>query len=79
MARKSKLLSALDAHKGRNFELERQKKLQKAAEKKKKKRKEEEEEEEEKQRSKPETEENSNRADVRKLNVCVDQTQSLGL
>ena len=77
MARKSKLLSALDAHKGRNFELERQKKLQKAAEKKKKKRKE--EEEEEKQRSKPETEENSNRADVRKLNVCVDQTQSLGL
>ncbi|PGH36920.1 rRNA-processing protein EBP2 [[Emmonsia] crescens] len=36
MVKKSKLLSALDAHKGRNYELERQKKLQKAAEKKKK-------------------------------------------
>ncbi|KAK2744411.1 rRNA-processing protein and EBNA1-binding protein ebp2 [Myotisia sp. PD_48] len=35
MAKKSKLLSALDAHKGRDFDLERQKKLRKAAEKKK--------------------------------------------
>ncbi|PGH02280.1 rRNA-processing protein EBP2 [Blastomyces parvus] len=35
MVKKSKLLSALDAHKGRNYELERQKKLQKAAEKRK--------------------------------------------
>lgn len=35
MAKKSKLLSALDAHKNRDYELERQKKLQKAAEKKK--------------------------------------------
>ncbi|KAM5444362.1 rRNA-processing protein EBP2 [Microsporum ferrugineum] len=35
MAKKSKLLSALDAHKGRNFELERQKKLQKEASKRK--------------------------------------------
>ncbi|ODH53144.1 hypothetical protein GX48_00680 [Paracoccidioides brasiliensis] len=35
MAKKSKLLLALDAHKGRNYELERQKKLQKAAEKRK--------------------------------------------
>ncbi|OJD15962.1 hypothetical protein AJ78_03831 [Emergomyces pasteurianus Ep9510] len=35
MVKKSKLLLALDAHKGRNYELERQKKLQKAAEKKK--------------------------------------------
>ncbi|KAF3896577.1 Eukaryotic rRNA processing [Trichophyton interdigitale] len=37
MAKKSKLLSALDAHKGRNFELEHQKKLQKAANKRKEK------------------------------------------
>lgn len=36
MAKKSKLLSALDAHKGRDYEKERQKKLAKAAEKKKK-------------------------------------------
>ena len=36
MAKKSKLLLALDAHKGRNYELERQKKLQKAAAKEKK-------------------------------------------
>lgn len=36
MVKKSKLLSALDAHKGRDFYKERQKKLQKAAEKKKK-------------------------------------------
>jgi hypothetical protein len=36
MAKKSKLLSALDAHKNRDYGLERQKKLQKAAEKKKK-------------------------------------------
>ncbi|PGH05365.1 hypothetical protein AJ79_06834 [Helicocarpus griseus UAMH5409] len=35
MVKKSKLLLALDAHKGRNYELERQKKLQKAAEKRK--------------------------------------------
>lgn len=35
MVKKSKLLSALDAHKGRDFYKERQKKLQKAAEKKK--------------------------------------------
>ncbi|OAX81165.1 hypothetical protein ACJ72_04492 [Emergomyces africanus] len=35
MVKKSKLLLALDAHKGRNYELERQKKLQKAAAKKK--------------------------------------------
>lgn len=32
---KSKLLSALDAHKGRDFKLEHQKKLRKAAEKRK--------------------------------------------
>ncbi|EFR04596.1 rRNA processing protein Ebp2p [Nannizzia gypsea CBS 118893] len=37
MAKKSKLLSALDAHKGRNFDLEHQKKLQKAANKRKEK------------------------------------------
>lgn len=37
MAKKSKLLSALDAHKGRNFELEHQRKLQKAAHKRKEK------------------------------------------
>lgn len=36
MAKRSKLLYALDAHKGRNYDLERQKKLQKAAEKAKK-------------------------------------------
>ncbi|EEP80197.1 hypothetical protein UREG_05039 [Uncinocarpus reesii 1704] len=35
MVKKSKLLNALDAHKGRDFDKERQKKLQKAAEKKK--------------------------------------------
>ena len=35
MAKKSKLLSALDAHKGRSFKLEKQKKLQRAAEKRK--------------------------------------------
>ncbi|KLJ09534.1 hypothetical protein EMPG_15060 [Blastomyces silverae] len=35
MVKKSKLLSALDAHKGRDYELERQKKLQKAAERRK--------------------------------------------
>lgn len=33
---KSKLFAALDAHKGRDYEKERQKKLAKAAEKKKK-------------------------------------------
>lgn len=36
MAKKSKLFAALDAHKGRDYEKERQKKLAKAAEKKKK-------------------------------------------
>lgn len=36
MAKKSKLLAALDAHKGRDFKLEKQKKQQKSAEKKKK-------------------------------------------
>ena len=36
MVKKSKLLAALDAHKGRNYELERQKALQKKAEKRKK-------------------------------------------
>lgn len=35
MAKKGKLLSALDAHKGRDFKLEHQKKLQKNAEKRK--------------------------------------------
>ena len=35
MVKKSKLLAALDVHKGRNYELERQKALQKKAEKKK--------------------------------------------
>lgn len=35
MAKRSKLLSALDAHQGRDFAKERQKKLAKAAEKKK--------------------------------------------
>lgn len=35
MAKKSKLLSALDAHKNRDYGLERQKKMQKSAEKKK--------------------------------------------
>ena len=35
MAKKSKLLSALDAHQGRDHQLERQKKLQKKAAKKK--------------------------------------------
>ena len=35
MVKKSKLLAALDAHKGRNYELERQKALQKKAEKRK--------------------------------------------
>lgn len=35
MVKKSILLSALDAHKGRDFDKERQKKLQKAAAKKK--------------------------------------------
>ncbi|KAK2855720.1 hypothetical protein FQN49_004907 [Arthroderma sp. PD_2] len=35
MAKKSKLLTALDAHKGRNYDLEHQKKLQKAASKRK--------------------------------------------
>ncbi|OAL69052.1 rRNA processing protein [Trichophyton violaceum] len=50
MAKKSKLLSALDAHKGRNFELEHQKKLQKAANKRKEKQlKKTEDEEEEKE------------------------------
>ena len=38
MAKKGKLLSALDAHKGRDYELERQKKLQKHGVKKKRKR-----------------------------------------
>lgn len=47
MAKKSKLLAALDAHKGRNFYLEKQKKLQKAAEKRKKERGENSEEESE--------------------------------
>lgn len=36
MARRSKLLAALEAHKGRDYKLERQKKLQKHAIKKKK-------------------------------------------
>lgn len=45
MAKKSKLLSALDAHKGRDFEKERQKKLQKAAEKRKRSKAAEEQEE----------------------------------
>lgn len=36
MAKKSKLLLALDAHKGRDYDKEKQKKLAKAAEKKKK-------------------------------------------
>ena len=36
MARKGKLLAALDIHKGRDFKLERQKRLQKQAEKKRK-------------------------------------------
>ncbi|EZG07418.1 hypothetical protein H106_03200 [Trichophyton rubrum CBS 735.88] len=50
MAKKSKLLSALDVHKGRNFELEHQKKLQKAANKRKEKQlKKTEDEEEEKE------------------------------
>ena len=35
MAKKSKLLAALDAHRGRNYLLERQKKQQKQAEKRK--------------------------------------------
>ena len=35
MAKKSKLLAALDAHKGRDYELKKQKKLQKQAAKKK--------------------------------------------
>lgn len=35
MVKKSKLFAALDAHKGRDYEKERQKKLAKAAEKKK--------------------------------------------
>ncbi|KAI5298816.1 hypothetical protein KEM55_002893, partial [Ascosphaera atra] len=35
MARKSKLLAALDAHKGRDYYQEKQHKLQKAAEKRK--------------------------------------------
>lgn len=35
MVKKSKLLLALDAHKGRDYEAERQKKLVKAAEKRK--------------------------------------------
>ena len=36
MAKKSKLLAALDAHKGRDYSLEKQKKLQKQAAKRKK-------------------------------------------
>ncbi len=36
MAKKSKLLTALDAHKGKDYKLERQKILQKKAERKKK-------------------------------------------
>lgn len=36
MAKKSKLLAALDAHKGRDYKLEKQKKLQKQAEKRNK-------------------------------------------
>jgi hypothetical protein len=36
MVKKSKLFAALDAHKGRDYEKERQKKLAKTAEKKKK-------------------------------------------
>lgn len=35
MAKKSKLLSALDAHKGKDFKAERERKLRKVAEKKK--------------------------------------------
>ena len=35
MAKKSKLLAALDAHKGRDYKLEKQKKLQKQAERRK--------------------------------------------
>ncbi|EED22023.1 rRNA processing protein (Ebp2), putative [Talaromyces stipitatus ATCC 10500] len=45
MVKKSKLFAALDAHKGRDYEKERQKKLAKAAEKKKKAKKEESKEE----------------------------------
>jgi rRNA-processing protein EBP2 len=40
MVKKSKLLAALDAHKGRDFDKERQKKLAKAAEKRKSKKQE---------------------------------------
>lgn len=47
MVKKSKLFAALDAHKGRDYEKERQKKLAKAAEKKKKAQKGESEEAEE--------------------------------
>ncbi|EFW19416.1 rRNA-processing protein and EBNA1-binding protein ebp2 [Coccidioides posadasii str. Silveira] len=47
MVKKSKLLNALDAHKGRDFDKERQKKLQKAAEKKKRLRAERQKEEKE--------------------------------
>ena len=36
MVKKSKLLAALDAHKGRDYKLEKQKELQKRAEKRKK-------------------------------------------
>ncbi|KAI1945163.1 rRNA-processing protein EBP2 [Ophidiomyces ophidiicola] len=50
MVKKSKLLNALDAHKGRDYDKERQKKLQKAAEKKK--------------RSRAETEEGQEQDDV---------------
>ena len=45
MPKKSKLLSALDAHKGRNYALEHQVKLQKAAAKRKRSRAEKEAEE----------------------------------
>ncbi len=38
MAKKSKLLAALDAHKGRDYKLEKQKKFQKQADKRKKSR-----------------------------------------
>lgn len=47
MVKKSKLFAALDAHKGKDYEKERQKKLAKAAEKKKKARKGESKEDEE--------------------------------
>lgn len=48
MPKRSKLLQALDEHKGRDYDAEKQKKLVKAAEKRKRAKTEEEDEEEEK-------------------------------